>query len=84
MVTGVETADLILVALPIYIEALSVFKSGLDKTARVPGFKQKNEIKDRKTPKATSNPESVLAHQSIQIDWASGTERRWHEAIRDL
>ena len=41
MVTGVETAGLILAALPILIEALSVYKSGLDKTATVLGFKQK-------------------------------------------
>ena len=41
MVTGVETAGLVLAALPLLIEALSVYKKGLEKTGVVLGFKQK-------------------------------------------
>ena len=41
MVTGVETAGLVLAVLPLLIEALSVYKKGLEKTGVVLGFKQK-------------------------------------------
>lgn len=41
MVTGIETAGLILAVLPLLIEALSVYKKGLEKTVIVLGFKQK-------------------------------------------
>ena len=41
MVTGVETAGLVLAVLPLLIEALSVYKKGLEKTGIVLGFKQK-------------------------------------------
>ncbi len=41
MVTGVETAGLVLAVLPFLIEALSVYKKGLEKTGVVLGFKQK-------------------------------------------
>ena len=35
MVTGVETAGLVLAVLPLLIEALSVYKRGLEKTGIV-------------------------------------------------
>ena len=41
MVTGVETAGLVLAVLPLLIEALSVYKNGLEKTGIVLGVKQK-------------------------------------------
>ena len=41
MVTGIETAGLVLAVLPLLIEALSVYKQGLEKTGIVLGFKQK-------------------------------------------
>lgn len=41
MVTGVETAGIVLAVLPLLIEALSVYKNGLEKTGIVLGFKQK-------------------------------------------
>ena len=41
MVTGVETAGIVLAVLPLLIEALSVYKKGLEKTGIVLGFKQK-------------------------------------------
>ena len=41
MVTGVETTGLILAALRLLIEPLSVYKMGLGKTEIVLGFKQK-------------------------------------------
>ena len=41
MVTGVETAGLVLAVLPLLIEALSVYKKGLEKTGVVLGIKQK-------------------------------------------
>ncbi len=41
MVTGVETAGLVLAVLPLLIEAFSVYKKGLEKTGIVLGFKQK-------------------------------------------
>ena len=41
MVTGVETAGLVLAVLPLLIQALSVYKKGLEKTGIVLGFKQK-------------------------------------------
>ena len=41
MVTGVETAGLVLAVLPLLIEALSVYKKGLEKTGIVLGLKQK-------------------------------------------
>lgn len=39
--TGIETAGLVLAVLPFLIEALSVYKQGLEKTGIVLGFKQK-------------------------------------------
>ena len=41
MATGVETAGLVLAVLPLLIEALSVYKRGLEKTGVVLGLKQK-------------------------------------------
>ncbi|CAD6592418.1 MAG: hypothetical protein ASARMPREDX12_006076 [Alectoria sarmentosa] len=41
MVTGIETAGLVLAILPLLIEALSVYKKGLEKTGMILGFKQK-------------------------------------------
>lgn len=41
MVTGVETAGIVLAVLPLLIEALSAYKKGLEKTGIVLGFKQK-------------------------------------------
>ena len=40
MVTGVETAGLVLAVLPLLIEALAVYKKGLEKTGIVLGPKQ--------------------------------------------
>ena len=39
--SGVEAAGLVLAVLPLLIEALSVYKKGLEKTGIVLGFKQK-------------------------------------------
>ena len=39
--SGVEAAGLVLAVLPLLIEALSVYKKGLEKTGTVLGFKQK-------------------------------------------
>lgn len=41
MVTGIETAGLVLAVLPLLIEALSVYKKGLEKTGVILGYKQK-------------------------------------------
>ena len=41
MVSGVETAGLVLAVLPLLIEALSAYKKGLEKTGIVLAFKQK-------------------------------------------
>lgn len=41
MVTGVETAGLVLAVLPLLIQALSVYKSGFEKTGLVLGLRQK-------------------------------------------
>ena len=41
MITGIETAGLVLAALPLLIQALSAYKSGLEKTEVILGLKQK-------------------------------------------
>lgn len=49
MVTGIEPAGLVLAVLPFLIEALSVYKKGLEKTGIVLGFKQKRyKVKDER------------------------------------
>ena len=41
MITGIETAGLVLAALPLLIQALSAYNSGLEKTGILLGVKQK-------------------------------------------
>lgn len=41
MVTGIETAGLVLACLPLIIQALSAYNSGLEKTGVILGVKQK-------------------------------------------
>lgn len=41
MVTGIETAGLVLAGLPLIIQALSAYNSGLEKTGIILGLKQK-------------------------------------------
>ena len=41
MITGIETAGLVLACLPLIIQALSAYNSGLEKTGIILGLKQK-------------------------------------------
>ena len=41
MVTGIETAGLVLAVLPLIIQALSAYNSGLEKSGIILGLKQK-------------------------------------------
>ena len=65
MVTGVETAGLVLAILPFLIEALSVYKKGLEKTGIVLGLKQKRYKVKVERPRLRLKGQSASLHLNL-------------------
>jgi hypothetical protein len=62
MVTGVETAGLVLAVLPLIIQALSEYRSGLEKTAFILGRKQNVQKYKNKIGKLVRRLGSLRTH----------------------